>query len=542
MRLIVIEHDSLIMDVSCPRELIYLGHADSCRVHIPDSRLGEQQMVFRPNDDDGWMVEQLHPKTEFSLNGMNVTSAAPVKNADEIQILDFTIRVFPDATEMPAMSPSATARPELGATRLAFERFVTAKLPPTAIVKKAEEGVGIGPGQVIQASKATLAASQCMSVETLMEVAFQSLFTIFSPARVWIGIRRVNYGAMEYVEGRTAEGLSSDLPEIIEQMKPRVLDRGQFIVVPMLSPEERISIMTGPLLGPEGTLGMIYVDTGERERKYDPRDLDFFIVVTTLLAVQLDAIFRDIAANRNARIEGEISVAHEIQARLTPRKLPQWDELQFGAFREPGRTQTGDIYDIVRMQNGMAAILVARTPTTGALPSMLISQAQMAFRSAVMHNDAPNMFMRMLNFLLSDGTRDQVLDCFMGIIDPKTGEMRFALAGNIGAYIIGSRGDEHSLRPTPALPPLGLDKSTSYPLMNAELGNSESLALFTPGVTTAKSKKDEVFGEVRFVELLADGFGQLASAMLKEMLSDLRNFTEGGSQPDDITVILAHRL
>jgi len=26
------------------------------------------------------------------------------------------------------------------------------------------------------------------------------------------------------------------------------------------------------------------------------------------------------------------------------------------------------------------------------------------------------------------------------------------------------------------------------------------------------------------------------------MLTDLRNFTEGGSQPDDITVLLAHRV
>ena len=66
--------------------------------------------------------------------------------------------------------------------------------------------------------------------------------------------------------------------------------------------------------------------------------------------------------------------------------------------------------------------------------------------------------------------------------------------------------------------------------------------LFTPGVTTAKNRQGETFGEERFINILCDGFGQLASAMLKEMLTDLRNFTEGGQQPDDITVILAHRV
>ena len=69
----------------------------------------------------------------------------------------------------------------------------------------------------------------------------------------------------------------------------------------------------------------------------------------------------------------------------------------------------------------------------------------------------------------------------------------------------------------------------------------ESLVLFTPGVTTARNRQGEAFGEERFVDLLCDGFGQPASAMLKEMLTELRNFTEGGQQPNDITIIVAHR-
>jgi len=73
------------------------------------------------------------------------------------------------------------------------------------------------------------------------------------------------------------------------------------------------------------------------------------------------------------------------------------------------------------------------------------------------------------------------------------------------------------------------------------LKRGETLALFTPGVVTAHNSTGETFGEERFVNILCDGFGQLASNMLKEMLQDLRQFTEGGTQPDDITVILAHR-
>jgi serine phosphatase RsbU (regulator of sigma subunit) len=543
MRLIVIQDDAMVFDVTCGREAIYIGSREDCRVHLPDVRMAPQQAVLYPEGRDHWCIEQLDPTIEVHVNGTTVVDRMMVKTADEIQILEYTIRAFPGTVDDAVLAPAAPPpRVETGISRVQFERFAQSKLPPTAIIKKLEESVTLQPGQMPRAGQISLSTQQCITIEGLMDIALRALLDTFAAHRAWMGVRRVNYGPMEYVEGRLVTGQSADLTEVGENLKPRILDRAQFIVVPMVSPEDRTSILAGPLAGPEAILGMLYVDTGDTGRKYDARDLDYFIAVSTVLAVQLDAIFREIARNRAATIEGQVSVAHEIQARLTPRKLPQWEELQFGAFREPGRQQTGDIYDIVRMSNGMAAIMIAHTSAGGPFPSMLIAQTQAAFRSAIMHLDAPNIFLRMLNVVLYDGQKDHPLDCFMGIIDPKTGELRYAMAGRMGAYIIGLRGEERRLGPESPAPPLGIEKAGAYAAQAEQLENEETLVLFTPGVTTAKNRKDETFGEDRFVNILCDGFGQLASAMLKEMLSDLRNFTEGGQQPEDITVILAHRV
>ena len=211
-------------------------------------------------------------------------------------------------------------------------------------------------------------------------------------------------------------------------------------------------------------------------------------------------------------------------------------------FREPGRERSGDIYDVVRLPNNSIAFLVAHTPAAGALPGVLMVQAQTAFRSAAMHQDSPNAFLRALNWLLYDGQRDHPLHCFTGVIDPATGELRYAQAGHVAAFIVSARGEERSLAPEEPAPELGLAKTTVYPLLTEQLEPGETFVLSTPGVSTAKNRREETFGEERFVNILCDGFGQLASATLKEMLTDLRNFTEGGSQPDDITVLLAHRV
>ena len=537
MRLIVLQSDAMIADVVCGRETVLLGSKEDCRIQLPDPRIAPNQAVIHPEEGGAWWIEQLDSTCLLTLNGTTVTGRSQLKTGDEIRLLDYAVRVYPDYDE------TGAPRVTLGTSRAQLERFAQSKLPFGAVLHRADEPLTVHPGQLDGIGRASLAVSSCTTIEELMDAALQHLLTVFAAQKAWIGLRRANYGSMEYEEGRLITGPPTDLPEIGSELKPRVLDRSQFVLVPVVSREDQTSLLAGPLMGSEGRLGMVYLDTGESGRHFDPRDLDYFILQMNIIAYQLDAIFKTIARNRAALIDGQVSVAHEIQARLTPRKLPQWEgQLQFGAFREPGRERTGNIYDVVQLPNNLAAFMIAHTPATGGLPSMLMTQAQTAFRSAVMHQDNPSVCLRTLNWMLYDGQRDHPLECSVGVIDPESGVMRYSLAGHVGAYIIGQRGEERALGGQEPLPALGLVKTTVYPLLPEQLEPGETLVLFTPGVVTAKNRKDEVFGEERFVNLLCDGFGQLASTMLKEMLTDLRNFTEGGQQPDDITVILAHRV
>jgi hypothetical protein len=423
-----------------------------------------------------------------------------------------------------------------------MSRFARYQLPFGSTVKKLEEPIQVTRAEMVVAGRLNMELSACETPEPVMDIAIRAMFENLGAHRVWIGLRRLNYGAMEYVDGRTLTGQTIDLPTTADNLRARALDRGQFILIPRVSAEEPCSVLTGPLTGPDGTVGMVYVDVHDLKRRFDVEELDRFVFLLATIGAQLDAIFRGIAVQRAATVEGEVAVAHAIQQRLNPRKLPQWEQLQFGAFREPGRERSSDLYDVVRLSNQMAAFLLAHTIASGSLSCQHIAQAQAAFRTALMHMDAPHVFLKSLNALLFDGHRDHQFHCIMGAIDPNSGKMHFAIAGNIRAYIIGQRGEDRKLTPDNALPPAGTARNVDYAIHHAELQPGETLAMFTPGVVTARNSQGNVFGEDRFVNILCDGFGQLASSMLKEMLSDLQSFTEGGSQPDDITVILSHRV
>lgn len=535
MRLVVFASGAPFAEIVSDDEAVFIGGRDTCGLHLEAEGLPDQVAVVLPEPHGVWALQRLAEQEPVNLNGQPVSEKLALRTGDEIRIRDYEIRAeleFREARETVGAAKTSVAQ---------MARFVQFQLPPGSSIKKSDDQLSISQPHLFRMAKVNLALASVETPEALMNIALQALQETFAAHRVWIGIRRVNYGPMEYVEGRLITGQTAELPETGESLKPRVLDRGQNVLITQGIPDA-MSLIAGPLVGPDGMLGMVYMDSGDSGRRFDANDLDYFIALLSVISVQLDAIFKAIAKTRAATLAGEVVVTHAIQSRLTPRKLPQWEnQLVFAAFREPGRERTTDVYDIVKLANGWAAFMIAHTSASGPLPAMLMAQTQSAFRSAVMHMDRPSVYLRSMNVLLYDGLGDRPLHCFMGVIDPANGQMRYAQAGHIGAYIIGQRGDDRSLAPPEDLPPLGMVKSANYEDGTATIDNEESLVLYTPGVVTARNSKGEPFGEDRFLNILCDGFGQLASTMLKEMLSDLQQFTEGGSQPEDITVILAHR-
>jgi len=539
MRLVVLEKSTLLTEVECREEAIYIGADENCDVHLPEGEVGAQVGVVYPVSDDSWVFEQTNPDGVVQLNGAAVVDKASIKIGDQLKIHDYLIRLEAADIE-PETSQAAPPAQRTSVDRL--RRFVQYSLPAGSLIKKPTEDVAVNYEQRAKCGRANVLLGQCSTIEKLMEVALQVMADSFGAHRAWMGVRKLNYGTLEYVEGRMSSGQMADLPATGENLKLRVLDRDQFVLLPYGDDSCRAPVMAGPLMAQEGALGMIYIDAGEEARRFANQDLDAFILFANTLAAQLAAIFEQIAKNRDAMLEGEVTVAHAIQTRLTPRKLPQWAELQFGAFREMGHERTSNIYDLLRLSNQMALFMIAHTNAVGPVPSMLIAQAQAAFRVAAMHLDAPQVILRTLNNIMYDGLPDHRLDCFIGVIEPHTGNMRFAQAGKMGAYIISARGEERALSPKAPTPSISESKDFDFKLYPQKLRSGETLALFTPGVVTARNSKGEIFGEERFISILCDGFGQQASGMLRDLLSDLQQFTESGAQPDDITVILAHRL
>ncbi|MGE3182982.1 MAG: FHA domain-containing protein, partial [Phycisphaerae bacterium] len=271
MRIIVLQNDSMIEDLVCARQEISIGTDETCQIRLSGSQIAPRQLLIFPDMDGGWVVEKDKHGEAATMNGVKLNGRTVLHSGDCIEIAGYQLRAFPEFHD-----PNAD-KSRVVTTREALERFAATQLPTGTVLKKGDDPIVLSRNTLVSCGRINVSISQCTSPTAFMDAVFHALFELFPANRIWIGLRRYNYGAMEYVEGRFREGQPADLTPIGESLQSRALDRNLFMLVPRISSEIRVSVMAGPLLGPVSPLGMIYLDTGETARGFSETDLDRFI-------------------------------------------------------------------------------------------------------------------------------------------------------------------------------------------------------------------------------------------------------------------------
>jgi anti-sigma regulatory factor (Ser/Thr protein kinase) len=127
--------------------------------------------------------------------------------------------------------------------------------------------------------------------------------------------------------------------------------------------------------------------------------------------------------------------------------------------------------------------------------------------------------------------------CLYGVLDPVTGNFRFANAGHDLPYVKTSTG---SLELRARGMPLGLMTGMSYEETEAVLAPGESLLLTSDGVVEAHDPLGNMFGFPRLKEAVAQYPG--GHELIDHVLTDLKSHTgPDAEQEDDITMVTLSR-
>jgi sigma-B regulation protein RsbU (phosphoserine phosphatase) len=128
-----------------------------------------------------------------------------------------------------------------------------------------------------------------------------------------------------------------------------------------------------------------------------------------------------------------------------------------------------------------------------------------------------------------------------GILNIKTHHLQFVSAGHNDTLVYNSRTKE--LREyNPKGIALGLDKGMLFDKMlqahNLKLARGDLLIQYTDGISEAMNEQREEFGDDRLKEVIRKYAHQNVNDFLYSLDQEIRSFTEGFAQSDDITAVV----
>ncbi len=245
---------------------------------------------------------------------------------------------------------------------------------------------------------------------------------------------------------------------------------------------------------------------------------------------------RRIAERERQRIE--LETARGIQASILPDLPSELSGVGLSHRYLPATEVGGDFYDVLALQDGRLAVAVGDVAGHGVSSGLVMSMAKSALTVQVDFDPEVQSVIATLNRMVyrSAGKRLLATLCY-ALIDPNRKWMDYASAGHLFPYRLTLRGEVEALESVSY--PLGVRASLTVQVQRAALESGDILFLFSDGVVEAHAEGcDDVYGFDRLEQSLGRCLGKNADQICEMVLQDVRSFTNGAPQADDLTILV----
>jgi serine phosphatase RsbU (regulator of sigma subunit) len=239
------------------------------------------------------------------------------------------------------------------------------------------------------------------------------------------------------------------------------------------------------------------------------------------------------------QIGQELRIAREIQTTLLPKELHAPDGFDVAALYLPARDVGGDFYDAIFLPDGREGFVVADVTGKGMPAALLMAATLSTLRAEAPLAASPGQLLARVNDqLCREIPPKNFVTCLYAILDPETGNLRFANAGH-PLPIVKSDGAVFEAKARGM--PLGLVPGSPYEESEIVLADGARVLFYTDGMTEAHSAHREMFGCPRLRQLLVEA--PSGGMLLQALRHQLELFTgPGWVQEDDVTLLTLERI
>jgi phosphoserine phosphatase RsbU/P len=289
----------------------------------------------------------------------------------------------------------------------------------------------------------------------------------------------------------------------------------------------------------ERRIGVLYLDSREKGSFLSGSTRGALETLATEAAVAIEnaRLYRE--TMEKAKMEQEMRIAAEIQQALLPRTGHSGAFFRTAASSLPCRSIGGDFYDYVDLPNGGFGFALGDVAGKGPPAALLSAMMQGMFAAQAAASDTPCQTIARVNLALyKRGIESRFVTLMYGTLEPD-GRLTYCNAGHNPPLIIPRSGSGQAVRRLECGGPIvGLFDSATFSEETVTLSPGDWLIVFSDGVSEAMSASGEEYGESRIVECVERDKGLEPRQLLEALFADVREFTRGAPQSDDITAMV----
>jgi len=281
--------------------------------------------------------------------------------------------------------------------------------------------------------------------------------------------------------------------------------------------------------------------TCDEEYKFNQRRIDYLSRASRQLAVAFQNRHLRSIEQQRRQTDQELNLARRIQKTFLPEKLPEIPGYQLAVEWQTARQVGGDFYDVISFDDGKIGMIIADVSDKGLPASLYMTVSRTLLRAVSREFSSPARALERVNQLLQlDSTQSFFVTLIYMILDTKSGELTYSIAGHNPPYVLDPDKKSATQLPKGGIA-LGLLEPITLVDVKLKLELGQSIVLFTDGVSEPTDQGGQEYGQNRLHTILPSITDLHPSDMISEILKDLEDFQGGDFFEDDRTLLILKR-
>jgi sigma-B regulation protein RsbU (phosphoserine phosphatase) len=274
-------------------------------------------------------------------------------------------------------------------------------------------------------------------------------------------------------------------------------------------------------------------------------DIDLLALVASYSAAVLEGQRLRQEAEETRLLYRELEVARDVQQEMFPKTLPQLVDFEYAAACRPAKFVGGDYYDWLSLPNGKLVFTLGDVSGKGISAALVMAGIQSSLRRELM-GASPELAKCLAEFnqtLLCSTALGRYSTLFCGIFDSASGLLTYVNCGHVAPILCHRSGGKRRIeRLDVGGTPIGLLEGVSYEQAEVRLTSGDVLVCFSDGFSEATNSADEMWEESALEQAVLSNRGVAAKQLVSHLFAAVDEFTDGGEQSDDMTMVVLRSL